>query len=109
MLKNTLKIHDDVDISKYAKVMSFMKRYSEGYKSIKAKVFSEDEIRKFLFEAPDIQWLAVKVSNMMRNKMIECTIATNGLTKLFRYFVGRLLAFSVFPEHVGPTNCRIFV
>ncbi|KAL6958262.1 hypothetical protein U1Q18_045617 [Sarracenia purpurea var. burkii] len=43
MLKSTLNINENVDISKYAKVIAFLKRKGDGYKPTKAKVFTEEE------------------------------------------------------------------
>lgn len=46
-------IHDGIDISSYAKLTSFLKRQSEGYRAKKSKVFAEDEMHSFITEAPD--------------------------------------------------------
>ncbi len=62
MLKSMLKLNEDVDISKYPKVKVFLKKKSEGHKPMQAKMFSKEEIRKFIFEAPDFDQLATKVS-----------------------------------------------
>lgn len=61
MLKSTLNIHHGVDISSYPKVTAFLKRESEGYRPRKTKVFSEAEMQSFISDAPDEEWLDVKV------------------------------------------------
>lgn len=62
MLKSTLNIYNGIiDISTYVKLTGFLKRQSEGYRPKKAKVFTEDEMHLFITEAPDEEWLDVKV------------------------------------------------
>lgn len=62
MIKSTLRLKDNFDISPYSKLLEFLKGKSAEHKPIKAKVFTEVEIEKFLNEAPDEQWLDLKVS-----------------------------------------------
>lgn len=62
MLKATLRSKDDIDINSYSALRDFVKRKNAGYKPVKAKVFTEEEIAKFLHEASDEHWLDVKVS-----------------------------------------------
>ncbi|KAJ8940418.1 hypothetical protein NQ318_009347 [Aromia moschata] len=47
----------NIDISKYKKLHTFLKRKSEGYIGKKSKTFSPEEIRTFVDEAPDNQFL----------------------------------------------------
>lgn len=61
MLKATLVVKENLDISKMSKVIAFLKRKSEGYKPKKAKIFTRSEINKFLEEAPDEVYLMIKV------------------------------------------------
>lgn len=63
MLKSTLNIKHEVDISKYCKLIAFLKRKSEGYTGKKSKTFLPEEIKKFLNEAPDKLYLMQKVSS----------------------------------------------
>lgn len=62
MLKSTLKAYENIDIGGYHQVAAFLKNKSIGYKCVKAKVFLEAEIQKFIDEAEDLGWLDVKVS-----------------------------------------------
>jgi len=41
------------DLGTYALLSAFLKRESDGYEPTKAKVFTEAEIKKFIFEAPE--------------------------------------------------------
>lgn len=61
MLKTTILLNDGVNIKTYAKLTSFLKRKSVGYKSKKAKTLTSSEVEKFLNEAPDEIYLASKV------------------------------------------------
>lgn len=62
MLKATLRINDDINIGTYNKLLDFLKDKNAGYQPVRAKVFTEEEIEKFINEAPDDRWLDVKVS-----------------------------------------------
>lgn len=61
MLKSTLKIYKNVDISKYGKLISYLKIESRGHKPKKSKVFERNHMERFLNEAPDSQYLMMKV------------------------------------------------
>lgn len=61
MLRSCLSIYKDVDISKYDKLQAFLKRSSEGYVPKKSKILEEDDINKFIQEADDKIYLAMKV------------------------------------------------
>lgn len=61
MLRTVISIKNNVNIETYPKLKAFLKRQSEGFKSKKSKIFSSDEISKFLNEAPDSQYLLTKV------------------------------------------------
>lgn len=61
MLKTTLKIKNDLDISGFHKLTAFLKEKSVGYKPKKSKTLSQDNVRKFLLEAPDREFLMMKV------------------------------------------------
>ena len=62
MVKSTLYLKHGVDISKYFKLHTFLKRKGEGYQPKKANTFSTDEIKKFIGDAPDIKYLLCKVA-----------------------------------------------
>lgn len=61
MLKSTIFIYDNKDISKYPKVVAFLKRKNDGYQPRKSNVFTRLEINRFLNEAPDEIYLLMKV------------------------------------------------
>lgn len=62
MLKCMIKIKENIDISKFHKLIAKLKKHAIGHESKKAKVFTAEEIHKYLFEAPDEIHLANKVS-----------------------------------------------
>ena len=66
MLRSTLSIKHDVDISKFAKLRSLLKRQSEGYRPKKSKILSNAEINKFILEAADKEYLMIMVSYKIR-------------------------------------------
>ncbi|KAJ6646733.1 hypothetical protein Bhyg_01947 [Pseudolycoriella hygida] len=61
MLKATLRVNDNIDISSYSELFHFLKMKKSDYKPCSSKLFTDDEIEKFLSEAPDQAWLDVKV------------------------------------------------
>lgn len=63
MLKSTLNIKNDIDISTYPKLKAFLKRRSSGYKAKKAKILTADQINKFIVNAPNEEYLFLKVSH----------------------------------------------
>lgn len=62
MLKSTLNLNNNIDISKYIKLTSYLKRQSDGFHSKKSKVLSSEEIEKFINEAPNDKYLDTKVN-----------------------------------------------
>lgn len=65
MLRTTVHTFDKVDISKYPKLICFLKKQSVGYKPKKSLVFTKEEISRFLNEAPVNQFLSTKVSEAL--------------------------------------------
>ena len=63
MIKATLNIKHNVDINKYLKLTALMKRKSDGYIAKKSKILGNDEIKRFLDQAPDEVHLLTKVSS----------------------------------------------
>lgn len=61
MLKGTILCKEDVDISKYSKLIAFLKRKLDGYTAKKSKVFTPKQIQQFMNEAPDDRYLVIKV------------------------------------------------
>lgn len=60
MIKSMLSLREKVDISKYGKLLAFLKRQNVGYKPTKSNTFSRKNIEDFLQNAPR-DFLAVKV------------------------------------------------
>lgn len=52
MLKSCIMLHDNIDISKYAKLISYLKRKTANYKPKKSKILDEDHISTFIEQAP---------------------------------------------------------
>lgn len=61
MLKSTLNLYNNINISKFPKLIAFLKRKNDGYKPKKSKILNRDEIELFLKEAPDNVYLMMKV------------------------------------------------
>lgn len=61
MLRTTLNINDNIDISKFSKLIAFIKKQNVGYKPKKSLVFGKNDIDKFLAEAP-LEYLPLKVN-----------------------------------------------
>ncbi|KAF7996358.1 hypothetical protein HCN44_001990 [Aphidius gifuensis] len=66
-LKTTIKAKHDVDISDYKELKHLLRIQSVGFVSKKGKVLSENEIKRFLNEAPDDVYLAAKVVTIFRS------------------------------------------
>jgi len=54
-------VYRDIDISKFSKVIAFLKRHSEGYIPEKSSIFTRKEIQRFFASAPDESYLLHKV------------------------------------------------
>lgn len=61
MLKSTIEIKHKVNIGEYPKVRAFLKRKNEGYTPRKSRVLENQQVLKFLKEAPDDKFLLTKV------------------------------------------------
>ena len=66
MLKSTIKIKDNVNIGLFNRVVAFLKQKSSSHKPKKSKIFTRDDIIKFLIEAPDNEYLMMKVSTFFK-------------------------------------------
>ncbi|XP_037036078.1 uncharacterized protein LOC119074189 [Bradysia coprophila] len=60
MLKRTLSKRHSIDIGSYSRLMDAIKEHSVGYERAKPKVFTVEEINRFMVEAPDEHYLAMK-------------------------------------------------
>ncbi|KAK4885519.1 hypothetical protein RN001_001790 [Aquatica leii] len=61
MLQCSLNLHQNVDISKFNKLHALLKQASVGYVPKKSKILEEDNINKFINEADNELYLAMKV------------------------------------------------
>jgi hypothetical protein len=61
LIKATINIKHNIDISKFNKLVPFLKRMSDNYKPKKSKTFTREEVNKFLLEAEDETYLFMKV------------------------------------------------
>jgi hypothetical protein len=63
MLKATLKAKENINIEKFGALIPYLKKLNVGYRSKKSKVLTREEIKNFLEQAEDGEYLFVKVSN----------------------------------------------
>lgn len=61
MLKATLLANNNVDISRYKKLTTFLKQKGKTHIPKQSKILSQEEILKFLLNAPDEIYLMIKV------------------------------------------------
>lgn len=61
MLKSTISLKENIDISKYFKLVAFLKRQNTNYRAKKSLVFTKMEIERFVKVAPDEIFLSAKV------------------------------------------------
>lgn len=61
MIRSMIKSEKNIDISTYGNLRSFLKNLNSRFKSKKSKVFAPEEIQSYLQNAPDEQYLDVKV------------------------------------------------
>lgn len=66
MLRSVLSIKKNIDISKYIHLVAFLKRKSEGYRAKKSRIFTKEDIAKFLLDADDKQFLMIKVKKSIK-------------------------------------------
>ncbi|XP_011695514.1 PREDICTED: fatty acid synthase-like [Wasmannia auropunctata] len=60
-LKTMLKLNDGIDITSFTALTQFLKSKNKGYKPKKSSVFTNEQVKKFLMEAPNNEFLAAKV------------------------------------------------
>uniref|UniRef100_V5GSG8 Tyr recombinase domain-containing protein n=1 Tax=Anoplophora glabripennis TaxID=217634 RepID=V5GSG8_ANOGL len=65
MIKSTIFIEENVDISKYPKLRAFLKRKNDGYTPKKSNVFTREQVNDFLVQAPDNTYLLMKVVTVL--------------------------------------------
>lgn len=81
MLKAGLSAKNNIDIASYKKLIAFLKKQAVGYKPKKSKTLSQEEILKFMSEAPDEKYLLKKVVLIMgiagacrRDELVKMTV-----------------------------------
>lgn len=62
MLKATIFLNEGVDISKFATLIAFLKRKNVGHRPKKSKVFTHQDLIKFLHESSNEHYLNIKVA-----------------------------------------------
>lgn len=121
MLRATLIFKESIDISKFYKLKKFLKEKNEGFERKKSKVFTEEEIRKFMQEAPDKKYLIhklvtimgllgacrrdeiyrMKYSDMEENEKNVIVRVTEARTKKSRVFVIEHAYFDLYKKYVA--------
>lgn len=61
MLKSCIILHENIDISKYTKLISYLKRKTANHVPKKSKILEEVHINTFIEQAPDEEFLLMKV------------------------------------------------
>lgn len=61
MLRSTISINKNIDIKSFGKLYAFLKRKNVGHVAKKAKVLTSDNLKNFLKDAGDDQFLMCKV------------------------------------------------
>lgn len=77
MLRSTLKVFRNVDISKYGKLNSYLKVESKFYRPKKAKMLERHHIDSFLEDAPDAEYLMTKVYSIVYSPTDIIMFTTN--------------------------------
>ena len=62
MLNTMLKIATNINIGSYFLLRAFLKKLNVGYRAKKSKIFTSDEIKKFIADASNDRYLEVKVN-----------------------------------------------
>lgn len=60
MVKSMLLLLENVDISRFFKVTTFLRKQSVVYEPKKATILTRDDVNRFLKEAPDEQYLLAR-------------------------------------------------
>lgn len=61
MLRGTICIKENVDIKEFSKLRAYLKKKSKGYHPKKSAILTKEHINRFVEEAPDKEYLAMKV------------------------------------------------
>ena len=68
MIKSILKMQNNQDISKYYKLIAYLKRKAEGYRPKKTKILTRQQIESFITDASDEKYLMLKVITYLCEK-----------------------------------------
>lgn len=81
MLKVTINLNNGIDISQFKKLLAFLKKKNIGHHPKKSKVFTREEMNKFLVEAPDETYIMMKAVMVMgvagalrRDELVKMTV-----------------------------------
>ena len=80
MHKAVIKLKEKVDIGSYETLVAFLKKQLVGFEPKQSEVFTKEQIRKFLSDAPDTQYLATKVKNNLFFNVIFCNTSSRTRT-----------------------------
>jgi hypothetical protein len=84
MLKATINCNKKIDISKFPKLIGFLKSKNNGYRPKKSAVLEREEICKFLAEADDEMYLLIKVSySLIMIFSVDCQVEYNSWSNFF--------------------------
>jgi hypothetical protein len=93
MLKLTLNIRDGIDVTKFLKLVPFLKKKSVVYQAKKSKVLTRDQINLFLEKASDENYLLWKWKcgiNSVISKLM--TFVENAETGQFLFLIVLILS-----------------
>ncbi|XP_031347063.1 uncharacterized protein LOC116173590 [Photinus pyralis] len=62
MLRSTMAINHNVDMSTFTKLKALLQRKSQGYRPKKSKILTPEDINKFVDAAPNDKYLFVKIA-----------------------------------------------
>lgn len=62
MLRATLNIKENIEIKKFHKLRAHLKKRNKGYRSKQSAILTKEQIYQFVRDAPDIEYLAMKVT-----------------------------------------------
>lgn len=83
MLRTTIYVKKNVDISKFSGVVAFLKKQSKGYRPKKSKIFTRQEVVRFMREAEDEKYLLMKVGRNMKSFFVTYR---DVMSLVFRWF-----------------------
>lgn len=95
MLKKTIILKHNIDISKYCQMITFLSAKSDGYHSKKSEVLTKKQINEFLVNAPNIRYRGMKVSLEVRHSL-KFYYKVCFDYKEFHYYLKAVLALGVF-------------